>query len=232
MSLNISDLTLPPHFSGVVRLFPLPNLVLFPGVVQALHIFEPRYRKMTEDCLASDKLLTMCLYREFEKSDVSDSDPLIHEHVCICKVFAHDRQDDGRYNLMVAGMKRAVIRRELDVEQPYRMAEVEVVDDELGLNEDQAARLRAELLKKCESVELLGKLTQKMDFKKIVSQNLPLSLLVDLISFTGGFESQQQQEILKIADVEVRCWKLMELIGKGSETPNVDPKFPPDFSSN
>ena len=38
-------------FAGMARLFPLPNLVLFPHVVQPLHVFEPRYRQMIEDCL-------------------------------------------------------------------------------------------------------------------------------------------------------------------------------------
>ena len=36
-------------FSGVVRLFPLPNLVLYPHVMQPLHIFEDRYREMLEE---------------------------------------------------------------------------------------------------------------------------------------------------------------------------------------
>ena len=34
-------------FSGLCRLFPLPNVVLFPHVILPLHIFEPRYRQMT-----------------------------------------------------------------------------------------------------------------------------------------------------------------------------------------
>src|SRR5215467_8895356 len=38
---------------GVARLFPLPDLVLFPHVLLPLHIFEPRYRLLTEDALAS-----------------------------------------------------------------------------------------------------------------------------------------------------------------------------------
>lgn len=46
-------------FANVTRLFPLPNLVMFPHVVLPLHIFEPRYRQMTEDALAGDRLITM-----------------------------------------------------------------------------------------------------------------------------------------------------------------------------
>ena len=44
-----------------MRLFPLPNLVLFPHCVQPLHIFEPRYCEMLEDALAGDKLIATVL---------------------------------------------------------------------------------------------------------------------------------------------------------------------------
>ena len=51
----------PESFSGKVRLFPLPNLVVFPHVMQPLHIFEPRYRAMLEEALAGDGLIGMVL---------------------------------------------------------------------------------------------------------------------------------------------------------------------------
>src|ERR1044072_7652801 len=44
-------------FSRVARLFPLPNLVMFPSVVQPLSIFEPRYRQMMADALEDNRLL-------------------------------------------------------------------------------------------------------------------------------------------------------------------------------
>ena len=46
-------------FSGTVRLFPLPNLVLFPHVMQPLHVFEPRYRELLEDALEDDRLIAL-----------------------------------------------------------------------------------------------------------------------------------------------------------------------------
>ena len=58
VSMMDNDLDL-RDFANVTRLFPLPNLVMFPHVVLPLHIFEPRYRQMTEDALAGDRLITM-----------------------------------------------------------------------------------------------------------------------------------------------------------------------------
>src|SRR3954468_19038803 len=50
-------------FANVCRLFPLPRVVLFPHAVLPLHIFEPRYRQMTGDALAGDKLVTIVQWR-------------------------------------------------------------------------------------------------------------------------------------------------------------------------
>ena len=57
--MSAESLGLPPDFGGEVRLFPLPNLVMFPSNVLPLHIFESRYREMLEDAVQSDQLITM-----------------------------------------------------------------------------------------------------------------------------------------------------------------------------
>ena len=40
-----------------VALFPIPNMVAFPGTIVPLHVFEPRYRKLVHDCVENDRLL-------------------------------------------------------------------------------------------------------------------------------------------------------------------------------
>ena len=49
--------------SELLPIFPLPNVVLFPGVFLPLHIFEPRYREMVADALSSDRMIGMVLLR-------------------------------------------------------------------------------------------------------------------------------------------------------------------------
>ena len=49
----------PDQFSGLARMFPLPNLVMFPHVMQALHIFEPRYRALFEEAIEDDRLIAL-----------------------------------------------------------------------------------------------------------------------------------------------------------------------------
>ncbi len=58
--------------SDLLPLFPLPSVVLFPGVFLPLHIFEPRYRDLVADALATDRLIGMVLLRDgWEGKDVT-----------------------------------------------------------------------------------------------------------------------------------------------------------------
>ena len=49
------------QFTGYAPMFPLPNGVLFPHLVLPLHIFEDRYREMTADTLAGDRMLALAM---------------------------------------------------------------------------------------------------------------------------------------------------------------------------
>src|SRR5215471_1628130 len=114
----------PQTFSGVVRLFPLPNLVLYPHVMQPLHIFEERYREMLEDALAGDRLIAMAMLEPGYEEDY-DSRPPIAEYACLGKVVAHRRLSDGRYNVLLLGVGRVRIVRELEPLRSFRSAKVE-----------------------------------------------------------------------------------------------------------
>src|SRR5438874_11474896 len=95
----------PAEFSGKVRLFPLPNLVLFPHVMQPLHIFEPRYRQLTEDALDGDRLITLVLPLPGWEKDYADK-PALHSIGCVGKIMAEQRLEDGRFNILLRGLAR------------------------------------------------------------------------------------------------------------------------------
>src|SRR5947208_11484422 len=90
------------NFDGRVRLFPLPNLVLFPRVVQPLHVFEPRYRQLMADALDTDRLIAMALLRPGWEADYEKAPPL-HPTVCLGRIQQEERLGDGRYNFLLQG---------------------------------------------------------------------------------------------------------------------------------
>src|SRR5688500_3888559 len=106
-------------FSGVARLFPLPNLVLYPHVMQPLHVFEERYREMLDDALATDRLIAMSVLKPGWEQDY-DSRPPIAEYACLGKVAAHHRLEDGRYNVLLLGVERVRIVHEMDPLRSFR----------------------------------------------------------------------------------------------------------------
>src|SRR5438094_9346098 len=99
----ISDLQL--AMSDRLPLCPLPNVVLFPNVFLPLHIFEPRYREMVADAVASDRLIGMVLLRPGWNDDYEGRPPVYP--VGCSGVLTHvERLSDGRYDIVLRGLER------------------------------------------------------------------------------------------------------------------------------
>lgn len=115
-----------PEFVDI-PIFPLPNVTFFPQTLLPLHVFEPRYRKMTANCLAGDRLMGVTLLKEGWQKDYFGRPP-------ICKTFGvgkivdYEQLADGRYNIMLEGLFRARLVEEYPTKQ-YRTARAQVIQD-------------------------------------------------------------------------------------------------------
>ena len=83
------------NFKGLARLFPLPNLVLFPQVVQGLHVFEPRYRQMMADAVAADGLIALVLLKPGWEEEY-DEKPAVESVGCLGRIGWHEKLPDGK----------------------------------------------------------------------------------------------------------------------------------------
>jgi Lon protease-like protein len=221
-------------FSGVVRLFPLPNLVLYPHVMQPLHIFEERYREMLEDALADDQLIAMALLEPGWEQDY-DSRPPIEPLACLGKVVAHHRLEDGTYNVLLLGVQRVRIVEELDPLRSFRQAQVELIEDCYDfatpadrdrLQQKLLAAFRKHLPCSCQLPEQL---------EELLSRHLPLGLLADLAAYALPLDLQVKQELLSEARVSVRVRMLLSEIKQkfaGQKSAPHKGGFPPLFSEN
>lgn len=236
MSDNV-NLSLPHGFDNVVRLFPLPNVVLFPGIVQALHLFEPRYRELMEDALSTDQLITMA----FVNPDSSDSiRPELSKTVCIGKILSHTLLEDGRFNLFLVGAKRAKIVEEIPTDLLYRKAKVEIVEDFVG-GATNNHYLRQEILQKFQELAGLRAGWNNEALEQFLNDDLPFGQLVDMISYSCGASPVDQQRVLEEAELSKRGELVLELISqqvessvqtKRSAEADSDQSFPPGFSLN
>jgi Lon protease-like protein len=113
---------MPPY---ALPLFPL-DVVLFPGTLLPLHIFEPRYRQMLADCLKGESRFGIVgPGREAEAPDEGAVG-------CAAEVRASEQLPDGRSNILAVGGPRFVVRRVLDDPAPYHVGLVEEFDEQPG----------------------------------------------------------------------------------------------------
>jgi uncharacterized protein len=234
---------LPEDFDGSVRLFPLPNLVLFPHVIQALHIFEPRYCDMLSEARESDHLIAMALLIPGWEHDYQGK-PKIGQTVCIGKIISHTPTSDGRHNILLAGIQRARLLEELVTSTTFRQARVEICQDELphdfALRSDQC---RKQLLDVFRSVIPIDAANSKT-FTDLLTQQLPIGMLTDIIAYAVNLPGPIKQLLLSEVNVEHRFEILMQHLGplatpENETQPDVESQstlpskqFPPPFSEN
>ena len=226
------DLKALQAFSGIARLFPLPNVVLFPHMVLPLHIFEPRYRQMTGDALAGDQLIAMTLLQPGWESDY-EGRPALHPIACLGRILDHQRLPDGRFNLHLRGLGRIRIVEEIDSDRLYRSAKVELLQERAATAEADK-QIRSNLLKVvpawCESHGPAAEV-----FPKVVQSNLPLGVICDVLGFSLPLPVEVKQQILEELDGDGRARALLTYLEIHSPPEVLPPPqrlFPPEFSTN
>ena len=118
----------PYQFPGFARVFPLPNLVMFPHVMQAVHIFEPRYLALLEEAVEDDRLIALGVHAAGWQKDYEGRPPL-RPTACLCRVATHQRTPEGTYNVLLLGVRRLHLVTELPPSRPFRVFEAEIMEE-------------------------------------------------------------------------------------------------------
>jgi uncharacterized protein len=192
--------------SDLLPLFPLPNVVLFPNVFLPLHIFEPRYREMVSDALASDRLIGMVLLRPGWDKDYEGRPPVYP--VGSSGVITHvERLPDGRFNIVLRGLERFRILEE-DHSRSYRRALVEPLVEQ-GLKGDDRQAIRS-----CRS-KLEGLLTPAVE-KAGGDAKMPAAMsdedLINALAQYLDLEPLEKQALLERRCLRSRAQSLVELL--------------------
>lgn len=188
-----------------VPVFPLAGALLFPGAQLPLHIFEPRYRAMIRDALASDKLIGMIQPRPGPEDDPA---PALFEVGCIGRIEACEELEDGRYNIVLEGLCRFRIAREARVETPYRQVDA----DRSGFpsEEDEALGIaqRAEIEREARSyADSLG---YAVDWESV--GRLDDEMLVNGIAQIAPLDVGSKQALLEAVDLATRADLLVQFM--------------------
>ena len=231
--LFFDEATVLDDFEGDVRLFPLPNSVLFPHVLQPLHIFEPRYRAMTAESLETDRLMALVLLRpgwHVAQSGIPDVCPM----ACLARIVKDQCLPDGRYILLIQGMVRAKIVGEKRVAKPFRVARVVARPDDCSKIEDSVLLgFRSELMN---ALELLFPPSNKVHthFDKLTKTSLNIGTLVDIVSYCLELEIETKQSLLEEVSLAARIDRLLKGIRKMAQHSVTlqSHRYPIHFSDN
>jgi len=135
---------------GSIALFPLPDVVLFPGVLLPLHVFEPRYRELMSDVLKGSRAIAIPRLRPgFEQEYFGR--PSVYEICGAGSIIQDTKLPDGRYNVVVSGVTRVRIVEELPSGAYRRVRAVRVPDTEPNPREAVAA-WHAQLVSLCHKI--------------------------------------------------------------------------------
>ncbi len=113
--------------TGLVPLFPLPEVTLLPGEMFPLYVFEPRYRQLLEDAQDGERLIALPRFQPGWR-EAYHANPRVHPCLGVGRIAAARRRPDGTSDVVLHGVARV---RLLEVvrEMPYRLARVDDLDE-------------------------------------------------------------------------------------------------------
>ena len=119
---------------ATMPMFPL-GMVLLPTMVVPVHVFEPRYRQMTKDCLNGGREFGVVLIER--GSEVGGGDTRTHVGTA-AQIMDSQEYPDGRWGLVVGGIRRIQVNRWLE-DDPYPRAEIQDWPDTGHVNDEEIA---------------------------------------------------------------------------------------------
>ena len=180
-------------------LFPLP-VVLFPGVPLPLHIFEPRYRTLIHDAMARDRRIGMIQPRG------EGVKPALYDVGCLGRISEFEVLDDGRFNIILEGLARFRVIRELDVTTAFRQieADVEQAPEDEVLHSVERAALEQESRRFAETLGYV------VDWTAV--SRLDDTSLVNGIAQIVPFDPAAKQTLLEADSLSERCDRIIQLM--------------------
>jgi Lon protease-like protein len=188
---------------GVIPLFPLPNVVLFPRVSVPLHIFEPRYRRMLADAIDGSRVIGMVLLRPGWEPHYHGNPP-VYPIGCAGEIQQTQQLADGRSNVLLQGLTRFRVLGEEEEGLPYRRASVASLEDQPG----DARGLESSRKR------VLHALTEAADgpTRLVMQDGVPHDVFVNALAQSLQLEPVERQSLLDCDSIPGRYERLLEIL--------------------
>jgi len=198
---NIGDLP------DLIPIFPLPRALLLPRSRLPLHLFEPRYLQMFEDCLKTpQRLIGMVQPNEVAGRDGHG----LHTIGCAGRVSQFSETEDGRYLITLSGISRFRVLSEEEGFAPYRRCTVSWD----GFEQDLAKTEKDVVFDRKPFMDLLGRYFEarslSADWETL--KDADDELLINSLSMMLDFEPEDKQALLEAPSLSTRRETLVTLI--------------------
>ncbi len=208
------------NFSGRVPIFPLPNVVFFPGTRLPLHIFEPRYRQMLKDAHRGEGLISVALLdrsRKIEPEEIRR--PPVYPIAGLGRLTRVESLPNGFFNVDLFGLVRVRILEEIETSKPYRLARVETVPDR---SEQISAIHGEEMLERAFLAfnKVLRKYSQFPGEFLTRFRGLPVGMLLDILAHHVPCDFQKKQAFLEETEPLRRCEKIVDTLERIYQGPD------------
>ena len=185
----------------IISLFPLPEVVLFPGMNLPIHVFEERYKKMISGCLETTKLFGVVLEKDTRCVEVGTTAEIIDV----------EKLEDGKLNIFTEGKNRFEIVDFIS-EEPYYIANVQIYEDTEAEIDASLKKTFREIRKlSSEALNIFDLVSDQELSKKLKLPKEPNELLFLIAAnLTCSYESKQA--ILEERSIKQRATKVLSLL--------------------
>ena len=189
-----------------IPVFPLSNFIIFPKTTVPLNIFEPRYLEMVDDAMKGNRIIGMI---QPKKND--QTTPILYNIGCAGKITSFNETEDGRYLIILNGISRFKIIKELETEKLYRKCKVDFSNYSYDLDKkiEEIKFSDLELIFK-NLKSLFIKQGYTINWKELEKQSLDQT--INTLSMASPFSLEEKQILLETSNLSERKKKLEQIL--------------------
>ena len=193
-----------------IPLFPLNKVLLLPRAKLPLNLFENRYLHMFDHALQNGRYIGMIQPSEEPKKNGEMKPPSLYNVGCAGFLTAFSQTNDNRYEIILEGVCRFKIKKELELMNGFRRANVQwsKFKSDFKIEKLDSKEKREEFLKILRP--FLEKMSMKVDWEVIEGTND--EDLINTISMCCPFDVNEKQALLEAISLENRREVLTSLI--------------------
>ena len=189
-----------------ISVFPLSNLIIFPNTSIPLNIFESRYIEMVNDSMKSDRIIGIIQPKK-QKNGISQ----LYDVGCAGKITSFNETEDGRYLIVISGISRFKILKEINNNKPYRECEIsfdEYIEDTIE-NYNEIKFTDLELIFK-NLKTLFKKKGYSINWEELEKQSLDQTL--NTLVMASPFSLEEKQALLETININKRKIELEKIL--------------------